>query len=223
MRILAIVLALLLGGCASTLRSEISAFHQFKTDTTAESIGASPRFAIMALDPEQRDSLEFQSYAALISEQLRARHWVQVPLEEARIRVSLRYGVRSAQSLVIWDAYGGPYGSFSTWGWGPGWGVPRGASIGMGFPLGQWPRDVRVIYLRELTLRIERAATGGVGGPGAAGVSPPERLYEATVRSEGNRASLATVMPAMIRALFQDFPGPSGVERSVEVLLKEGD
>jgi hypothetical protein len=30
------------------------------------------------------------------------------------------------------------------------------------------------------------------------------------------------VMPAMIRALFRDFPGPSGVERSVEVLLKEG-
>lgn len=88
----------------------------------------------------------------------------------------------------------------------------------MGYPIAAFPRDlprdVRVIYLRELSLRVERAA---VGGNSPSQVS--ERVYEATVRSQGNSSSLATVMPAMIRGLFADFPGPSGVERSVEVPL----
>ncbi len=219
MRMFVIVLALLLGGCASTLRTEISTFHQIKAESSAGSLGASPRFAIMPLDAEQRDSLEYQSYAALVSGQLQALQWTPVPPDQAAIRVTLRYGVGSVQSLVIGDAFGSAYGGFNSWGgyWGPGWGGPRGAAMGMGFPLGQWQRDVRVVYLRELILRIERSGPGGAG----AGAPAQERIYEATVRSEGNTPSLPTVMPAMIRALFRDFPGPSGVERSVEVLLNE--
>jgi len=217
MRMFFIVLALLLGGCASTLRTEISTFHQIQAESSAGSIGASPRFAIMPLDAEQRDSLEYQSYAALVSGQLQALHWTPVPPDQAAIWVTLRYGVGSVQSLVIGDAFGSAYGGFNSWGgyWGPGWGGPRGAAMGMGFPLGQWPRDVRVVYLRELILRMERSGVGGAGAPAQ------ERIYEATVRSEGNTPSLPMVMPAMIRALFRDFPGPSGGERSVEVLLKE--
>ena len=218
MRMFVIVLAFLLGGCASTLRTEISAFHQIQTQSSAGSIGASPRFAIMPLDAEQRESLEYQSYAALVSGHLQALQWTLVPPDQAAIRVTLRYGVGSVQSLVIGDAFGSAYGGFNSWGgyWGSGWGGPRGAAIGMGFPLGQWQRDVRVVYLRELILRMERSGTGGAGAPAQ------ERIYEATVRSEGNTPSLPMVMPAMIRALFLDFPGPSGMGRSVEVLLKEG-
>ncbi|NBS95796.1 MAG: hypothetical protein EBT08_06530, partial [Betaproteobacteria bacterium] len=100
MRIFVIVLALLLGGCASTLRTEISTFHQIKAESSAGSMGASPRFAIMPLDAEQRDSLEYQSYAALVSGQLQALRWTPVPPDQAAIRVTLRYGVGSVQSLV---------------------------------------------------------------------------------------------------------------------------
>ena len=173
---------------------------------------------MVPVDSEQAQSLEFQSYAALVSEQHRARRWIEVPLDEASLRVSFRYGSGTVQSVLIGDASSGFYGSYGVWSrTGPGF--PRGSAVGMGFPIGAFPRDlprdVRVIYLRELSLRVERAAVGGINS------SPvSERLYEATVRSQGNSSSLATVMPAMIRALFADFPGPSGVERSVEVPLK---
>lgn len=217
-RVLALVAVSLLSGCAGTLRSDISAFHRLGQAEGPATQGSAPRFAVVPVDSEQAQSLEFQSYAALVSEQLRARRWIEVPLDEASLRVSFRYGSGTAQSVLIGDASSGFYGSYGVWSrTGPGF--PRGSAVGMGFPIGAFPRDlprdVRVIYLRELSLRVERAAVGG-NSP-----SPvPERVYEATVRSQGNSSSLATVMPAMIRALFADFPGPSGVERSVEVLLK---
>ena len=217
-RVLALVAVTLLSGCASTLRSDISAFHRLGQAEAAATQDSAPRFAVFPVDSEQAQSLEFRSYAALVSEQLRARRWVEVPLDEAPFRVSFRYGSGTAQSVVIGDAFSGFYGSYGVWSrTGPGF--PRGAAVGMGFPIGAFPRDlprdVRVIYLRELSLRVERVAVGG-NSP-----SPvPERVYEATVRSQGNSSSLATVMPAMIRGLFVDFPGPSGVERSVEVPLK---
>jgi len=217
-RVLALVAVTLLSGCASTLRSDISAFHRLGQAEGLATQDSAPRFAVVAVDSEQAQSLEFQSYAALVSEQLRARRWVEVPLNEASLRVSFRYGSGTAQSVVIGDAFSGFYGSYGVWSrTRPGF--PRGAAVGMGFPIGAFPRDlphdVRVIYLRELSLRVERAAVGG-NSP-----SPlPERVYEATVRSQGNSSSMASVMPAMIRGLFVDFPGPSGIERSVEVPLK---
>jgi len=219
-RILALIAATLLSGCASTLRSDIAAFHRLGQPEGLAAQVAAPRFAVVAVDSEQAQSLEFRSYAALVSEQLRANRWVEVAPDEAPFRVTFQYGSGTAQSVVIGDVFSGFYGSYGVWGRpGPGPGVPRGAAVGMGFPIGAFPRDlprdVRVIYLRQLSLRIERIAVG------AANPAPvPERVYEATVRSQGNSSSLATVMPAMIRALFADFPGPSGVERSVEALLK---
>ena len=216
-RVLALVAVSMLSGCASTLRSDVSAFHRLGQAEDLAIQGSAPRFAVVPVDAEQAQSLEFQSYAALVSEQLRARRWVEVPTDEASLRVSFRYGSGTAQSVVIGDAFSGFYGGYGVWNRaGPGF--SRGAGLGIGFPIGAFPRDlprdVRVIYLRELSLRVERAALGSNNPPSA-----PERIYESTVRSQGNSSSLATVMPAMIRALFADFPGPSGVERSVEVPL----
>jgi len=37
------------------------------------------------------------------------------------------------------------------------------------------------------------------------------------VDSEGQRAGLAEAMPAMVRAAFDDFPGPSGVTRHIRI------
>ena len=39
-------------------------------------------------------------------------------------------------------------------------------------------------------------------------------LYEATVKSEGRSNRLPRVVPAMIKALFNEFPGESGSTRT---------
>jgi hypothetical protein len=49
----------------------------------------------------------------------------------------------------------------------------------------------------------------------------PVVVYEARVSSTGSTNTLNEVIPAMITAVFQDWPGKSGVTRHVEVQLRE--
>ena len=126
-RVLALVAVALLSGCASTLRSDISAFHRLGQTESLVTQDSAPRFAVVAADSDQAQSLEFQSYAALVSAQLRARRWVEVPPDQASLRVSFRYGSGTAQSVVIGDAFSGFYGSYGVWSrTGPGFPVHAG-------------------------------------------------------------------------------------------------
>jgi hypothetical protein len=52
---------------------------------------------------------------------------------------------------------------------------------------------------------------GGAGGT---------RIFEARAFSDGESASLAPVMRAMVQAIFEDFPGQSGRTRVVKVPLE---
>jgi hypothetical protein len=47
-----------------------------------------------------------------------------------------------------------------------------------------------------------------------------KKIYEAKVLSRGSSAQLSKVMPSMIKALFEDFPGKSGSTRSSTRSLK---
>ena len=78
-----------------------------------------------------------------------------------------------------------------------------------------------IVYQRSLRVEIDRlggaagsAPAGTPAGPGAAGSA---RVFEARAVSEGPSASLAPVMRAMVQAIFEDFPGPSGKTRTVSV------
>jgi len=44
-----------------------------------------------------------------------------------------------------------------------------------------------------------------------------QRLYEGEIRSSGSTGDLPTVMPSLIRGLFEDFPGRSGSVRNITV------
>ena len=131
----------------------------------------------------------------------------------------MRYSVDSGQPVIYgYPAYG--YASYGpVWGWAPYYG-PGG----------------RVHYLWTATYPVGYGVVGtsysqAIALPARARVDitdPPRRrhdgrrrLFEGTVVSEGESASLAPVMPAMVRALFSDFPGPSGVSRRVQVRLDD--
>ena len=45
----------------------------------------------------------------------------------------------------------------------------------------------------------------------------PVVVYEATVITAGSSAFLNRAIPAMVTALFQDWPGKSGVTRRIEI------
>ena len=47
-----------------------------------------------------------------------------------------------------------------------------------------------------------------------------KKLYEGKVVSTGSNSQLATVLPTMVKALFEDFPGQSGSTRTSILALR---
>ena len=234
-----LLLAALLSGCASTLASRVTTFH------APDSRFDGRRFALVA-SPEQAGSLEYRAYADLVRKALVARGLVDVTPAgasaagiggsapaEAELTVQLHYRIDDGRAVsVATPAYGymqaGPVWSMTPYlgpggrvhyAWAPSWPM----SYGM---IGQTVSQT-LVYRRELRVEIDDARKRNTAtAPATPSVTPatPEgrlssegRLYEGVAFSEGQSATLAAVMPAMVRALFTDFPGPNGATRIIEV------
>lgn len=219
-RLLALpVAALLLGGCAATVPTQVTSFHQLQDGLQGQ------RFVILRT-AEQQNSLEFGNYASLVREALVEKGLVHA--DEARaaeLGVSMSYSMAGRSSglrdgTVAYAGFGAGSGGFSM----------GGIGIGIGFPLGGRGNESNA-YVHNLRVEIDRLAAGGaaiqpsasappasVAGPGAAG-----RVYEARATAEGPSASPAPVMRAMVKAIFEQFPGESGRTRVLRVPLAEAD
>jgi hypothetical protein len=196
--------SLLLAGCATTINSEVTAFHAWPADLKDKSF-------VFAADKEQNDSLEYRNYEQLIrNELLRLGFTDAKDAKSATLKVTFQYGVQNATMVVtqpVYDPfwYGSGYGRWGAvrpWGpVGPGpfydplWGPPLQQTT---YPL----------FQRLLHVAIERAANA-------------QKLYEVTVESEGRQATLPMAMPYMVRSAFSEFPGPSGVPRHVRLKLNK--
>lgn len=205
-----LALCLLLSGCASVIRSEVTAFHQWPASTAGE------RFSFDRTSA-QAQSLEHQSYEQLIREQLLTLGWHEAGKDEpAQVKVAFSASisgrdVRVIETVLVDSWYGTPWygpGFYSPyWGYpgyaypfyGPGWG---------GAPVAREQEYRYTVFHRELTLKISDAAT-------------LKTLYEATVRSDGKEGNLAKLMPYLVKSAFRDFPGKSGVPRIVEIKMKD--
>ena len=197
------------GGCASYMQAQVTSFHQGAQDLRLEG----KRFVI---EPSvaQKDSLEFQAYADLVKRALVGEGLVAAGNGAAsELVVRLNFTIDGGRTMVHgYPAYGYThYGP--VWSWTP-YPVPGGGVRYVWTPT--YPMTYGVVgthyaqstlYRRELHMVIEDRTPGGNG----------RRLYEGTVVSEGGSASLAPVMPAMVRALFADFPGRNGATRIVQV------
>lgn len=186
--LIAAAFALLIAGCASSFQSDVARFHQLPRPS-----GES--FVIVPKDENKRGSLEFRQYSAQIASALAAQGYRPASDEgKADLIVRVDYGIDDGRTAIrsyssgFYGAYHPYY--YSPWGWGPP---------------GFYDRDIRsyVVYARRLEMDIER--------PGG------ERLFEGRVVSEGRDNRLPEVMPYMIEAMFQDFPGRSGMTQRVEI------
>lgn len=202
-------LPLLLSGCASTLRSEVTAFHQWPVAASGSS------FAFEHRDGDAQN-LQRQSYENLVRLKL-----LQLGLrdpgagETPQLNVRVDYGisgrdVRVVETVLVDPWYGTPWmgpGFYSPY-WGiPGFGYPFYGPMGPAMPVAREQQRRYTVFHRELKIRIAEA-----------GGSTP--WYDVTVRSDGEQGNLAAVMPYLIEAAFKDFPGPNGVPRVVEMKMK---
>jgi hypothetical protein len=194
----ALAAVLMLAGCASKFRTDVSSWHRLPPPS-------GETFVIDAKDPRKQGSLEFQQYAGLVAAELqRVGYRPAARGSDPTLVVRFDYGLDGAREKVrSYDSggfYGGGYYGYHRPYWGPAWGG--------GFGFDDYP-DVRsyTVYQRRLELEI------------AAANNPSQNLYESRVISDGRSNRLEEVMPLMVRALFQDFPGPSGVTRQISIDL----
>ena len=201
LRILAatIMLGALLTGCATTIQSDVIAFHQWPADMP----GANSTFAFQRT-AEQDASLEYRTYEDMVrNELLRLGYIADTEKRGAALTVAISYDVRAVQVVVDqpYDPFWYGPGFYPGWGWRHG-GYPFYDPF-FGPPMRQ---TVYPIYTRRLHIAIT-------------GTADKKPLYEVEVASEGRNAALPAAMPYMIRSAFADFPGQSGVMHRIKLKM----
>jgi hypothetical protein len=204
-----VMLSLLISGCASTIRSEVTAFH----DWPAEALNKSFMFV---RTPQQENNLEHRAYENLVRNELQRLGFVEsASPQSAAIKVGMNYDinvrdVRVVQPVLVDPWYGTPvpgphwrvYGYYAPF-YGP---VHR--------PFWYAPPVVRQhetryqLANRQLNIVMSRAADS-------------KKLYDVTVISKGTSSSLPALMPYLVGSAFADFPGKNGVPRVIELKVKE--
>jgi len=204
----ALLLILPLAACGPQLvETDVTRFHSMAAPTAGQS------FSIVPLE-HQRGSIEFQTYADLVAAEMSRRGYNPVPLERnPDLVVRMAYGVDQGRTEVRSSPV---YGSF---GYGLGWGRPRyGLGLGATWP---WGPDVVGMDYRSVTkygkiLELE-ILDGSASRRGA-----PQKLFEGRAVSESRARDLPAVMPYLVQALFDRFPGPSGQTVRVAIPVPGG-
>lgn len=194
------VMCLLMTGCASTLKSEVTAFHEWPGSMQDKSFAIEPA-------PSQND-LEYRSYAALVSEQLNQLGFRQDGTAPA-LKVSLRYSTSVRDVKEIYPVRSDPfwYDTPLRYGWpGHPYHSPFYSPLWYGMPTVEYRELNYSLYTHQLKIGISRMQDGKL-------------LYDVTVNSESRKAPLAAAMPYMVRSAFSQFPGPSGVPRQIELKM----
>ena len=191
---------LVLSGCASRISGDVTTFHE-------NVMPAGETIRVVAADPEKNQSLEFRSYAQRINEELRRIGYTPVtePDVVADLIAEVDYEVEAGPTEVYTDRsrsyvrYHFGFGRYyNPWYFGfydpfydPLWSQPEVYS--------------NPTWQRSLELNIQKAD------------GEHERVFEARVESNGNENSLPEVMPYLITAMFENFPGESGTTKVVTI------
>jgi hypothetical protein len=196
----------LLSGCASIIRSEVTAFHQWPTSPAAQSFG-------FVIGDASSQTLENQRYEQLISAELQKLGMSEALVaEQPQLLVSFKTSVharemRVIETILVDSWYGTPwygpgfYYPYSSW---PGYGPSLYGPGWVGRPRVQRLEHRYTVFDHELKLTITDAIT-------------KQSLYEGTVRSEDKQGNLTKMMPYLVSSLFVEFPGKSGVPQRIEL------
>ena len=196
--------ALLLSGCATTLRSDVTAFNDWPADVGDKSYSfQSP--------PPAEDTLEFRSYETLVGNELAKLGFHRASdAGQAKLLVGMHFSTvdRPTKILTATDPFG-PY-------WGPGYG--RYGFYRWGYrpfydPFYYGPatleEQIQHNYERQLHVTIN-TSTG-------------HKLYDVTVQNTSRVKATPHVMPALVQSAFADFPGQSGVPHKIDIKIEPKD
>ena len=208
---------LLLSGCATTIRSDVTTFHQWPASLPDKTY-------VFEAPHVQDDTLELRSYQNVVRGELG-----RLGFREARsgaapaLRVGMRFSTIDVPVRVVEPMYAPMYPYYyprmrfsyghsfyrSPWGrgrYGSMFYSPFYDPFWHDMPM--YTESVRHFYKRELQVAIKGAGDG-------------KRLFDVTVHNTSREPSSPMIMPALVQSAFTGFPGVSGVARRVE-LKQEG-
>jgi len=211
--IFATVIALLFSGCAS-IRVEVSVFHDLTS--TVQSL----KYAVVSVS-DQEVSLEHKSYRDLVKTELNKRGHVEAPEVEADVHIFLFYGIDGGRQRVTSYPITGQTGTQYTY-------IPATPSPSGSFPTYRSGTTIATpTYGVVGTSTISETVFGGyllldmVDRAESLKEGKVKRIYEAKVIGIGPSGQAAVLVPAMINALFQDFPGKSGSTRRLDLPIQQ--
>lgn len=195
-------LALLLGGCATTIRSDVTTFHQWPAQIADKSY-------VFEVPPASEETLEWRSYQELVRGQLARQGFTDAEGATPALSVSMRFmttviPVRVLEPVMTPYFYQSARFGYRGYGrryWG-GWYSPFYDPFWGPYPAYQ--SSIEEHYRRELQVSIKSARDG-------------KRLFDVTVHNTSRNMSTPDIMPALVQSAFEGFPGPSGVARRVEL------
>jgi hypothetical protein len=211
-------LTLLLGGCATTIRSDVTTFHQWPA-------AVEDKTYVFEAPPAQDDTLELRSYQNLVRGELAKLGFQDAGANGTpTLKVSMRFTTTDVPVRVIqavdpfMSGYYSPFRSrfiyrgyrrpFYYNGWyGGGWYSPFYDPFWNTGPMMQ--ETIRHEYQRELQVSIKS-------------IKENKRLFEVTVKNNSRTMSTPAVMPALVQSAFEGFPGVNGVARTVELKRDKG-
>lgn len=195
----ALVAVFALAACASPkyVVSDVTRHHSLPRAPSGET------YAIVAVDDEQDESLAFNAYGAIIDQQL------------SKLGLRAFGGEQSTPDMVVtltWTIEGpSPDINSRSSGFGYGFGYGnRHSHFGYGFGA---PYDNRTKTRQMFVRRVELAIYDGA----TYNTENPKRLFEGAAVSTGSNGQIDPVMPYIIQAIFEQFPGASGETRTVRV------
>jgi hypothetical protein len=219
-----------LAACATGPRyvtSNVTQYHSLVGVPTGRT------FAIVAIDDDQKSSIQYRQHADAINAALTARGMQQYTGSDptrADYVVNLSYSVQGPHTEVRWMpsghwgfgmGYGGGYwgrpwgwGPWGRrWGWGPRWGWGFGYSSFYDPFYDPWYARTRNVWVRRVELDMYEGDTYAT--------DDKEKVFEGRALSEGYSPNIDSVMPYMIEAVLDQFPGQHGRSRTVRVQIPE--
>jgi hypothetical protein len=196
---------LALAACASPkyVVSDVTRFHTIGAPFSGQT------FAIVASNPEQEQSIAFRQFGDQLNSRLSAlglrQYSGNAGPSGADYVVTLDYDVLGptpdVRSRGSNFSVGFGYSNFHRpWGYGFGYDP---------FMDNYNYTDTRQMFTRRVEVNIYQGKTYSSG--------PKQRVFEGRAVSTGLNGSIEPVMPYMLDAVFQDFPGRSGGTRTVSV------
>lgn len=199
-RVLAACALALLTGC-STLTAKVTAFHAWPADAAGSTFVMAPA----AGNTPELEQTTWNGYvaAALVRVGLVAAG----PSQPARFAVEVSASGFSREKKVLEPIY--QQGVVYL----PPYRDAAGNLVG-----GYWVPDsfgLRWVGDREVTrtVQVSRLKIRMVERAGASGA--PRAVYDATAVYEGDREDLPELVPLLVQAVFDDFPGPNGRVRTL--------